>query len=343
MNNNSDNLIKNECNQIKSQIKPSDELIDKTILKVRKVQEERTYKKQKTKKLLTKVLGTFTTVVILAEGATFAFKKQTSLDMLFSTIDKGIETALEYGNIKNVDMDYIEIENGLKVKAEFALMNEYNLDLVLKFSGIEEYCSNTNINNINQILLKDLEVTDNFENCYTFHTISPNYISSYLSASSLKLENDVYYILHCYNENNSFPATNIENINISFSEISIDNYYLKHDINFNIEFNNLNLDNNSTNFEITNKPDYIENYNIVLSSTNLKVELFFNTSSSINKDSVYLKDNNRNIYYPNNNFSFRDDYILFVFPISNYQEIENLKLNFEINNNKEKLKLTKQS
>ena len=90
MNDETDNIIKSECDQIKEQIKPSDELINKTILKVRKVQEERTYKRLKTQKLLTKVLGTFTAIVIVAEGASFDFKKQDILSMLFSKVDKGI-------------------------------------------------------------------------------------------------------------------------------------------------------------------------------------------------------------------------------------------------------------
>lgn len=340
---NTDNMIKSECDQIKDKLKPSDELINKTILKVRKVQEERTYKKLKTKKLLTKVLGTFTAIVIVAEGATFAFKKQDILSILFSKVDKGIETAIEYGDIKNVDMDYIEIKDGLKMKAEFVLMNEYNFDLVFKFDGLEEYCNANGIDKIDEIYIPDLIVNDNQENSYS-SVSTQQYLSTFKNTSSFIIENNIYYFLHCYNINNAFPANSIQNLNISFSTISINNKSVETATSFSLKFDNFNLDTNSTSYAIKNKPDYIEKYNIVLSSTNLKVELYLkDIENNIEKDSIYLKDTNRNIYYPNNDFASINNYVLLVFPISNYQEIETLNLFLEIDKNKEKLKLEQQS
>lgn len=340
--NDTDNMIKSECDQIKDQIKPSDELINKTILKVRKVQEERTYKKLKNRKLLTKVLGTFTAIVIVAEGATFAFKKQDVLSMLFSKVDKGIETAIEYGDIKNVDMDYIEIKDGLKMKAEFVLMNEYNFDLVFKFDGLEEYCSANGIKKIEKIHIPDLIVNDNLGNSYS--SISSQYLSTFKNTSSFIVDNNIYYFLHCYNINNAFPTNSIENFNVSFSKIDINDISFDTSAKLSLEFDNLNLDTNSTYYNIKKQPDYIEKYNIVLSSTNLKVELYLkDIENNIDKESIYLKDNNRNIYYPNNDFLSQNNYALLVFPISNYQEIDSLNLFITINGNKTKLNLKPQS
>ena len=109
MEENFDNKLKSECNEIKEQINPPQELINRTILKVREVEQERRYRGKKSTLLLSKIVAMFVTAVVLVEGATFAFKKQDILSLLFSNVDKGIETAIDYENMKNVDMDYIEI------------------------------------------------------------------------------------------------------------------------------------------------------------------------------------------------------------------------------------------
>lgn len=346
MNDETDNIIKSECDQIKEQIKPSDELINKTILKVRKVQEERTYKKLKTQKLLTKVLGTFTAIVIVAEGASFAFKKQDILSILFSKVDKGIETAIEYGNIKNVEMDYIEIKDGLKMKAEFVLMNEYNFDLVFKFDGLEEYCKANGIDKIEKIEIPDLSVVDNNGNLIssTLQFVSSPPISNINTCTSFSYNNSIYTFLHCYSYKHEFPINTITDVNIIASQININKNHIENLNNtINLNINNFNIDKEQIKYTIKNCPDYIEKYDITLSSTNLNVKLYLkNNISSINKDNFSLKNSFKSTYLPNDDFIFTDDYLIVVFPISNYEEINDLKLILDLNNKTERLHLEKQ-
>lgn len=334
--------LKNECIKIKEQITPSEELINKTILNVRKAREEHVYKRTRRKQILTKVIGTFTAVVIVAEGATFAFKKQDLISMLFTNVDKGIETAIEYGNIKNVDMNYIEIQDGLKMKVEFVLMNEYNFDLVFKFDGIEEFCEKNGIEKIESIDLANLELVDT----NNIPILSPtSSISILKTINYLSVDNNFYTILHCYAPNNNFPTQSIQGIKINIPTIFVNQTNTLHtQLTFQLDFNNINIDNNKTNYNINNLPNFIDNYNIVLSSTNLKVELYLKNEFNItdfDKNKVKLKDTNRNIYFPNDDFNYSNNYILLVFPVSNYQEITNLTLHFTLNNEKQKLKLIK--
>jgi hypothetical protein len=164
MEENFDNKLKSECNEIKEQINPPQELINRTILRVREVEQERRYRGKKSTVLLSKIVAMFVTAVVLVEGATFAFKKQDILSLLFSNVDKGIETAIDYENMKNVDMDYIEI-SGIKFKVEFILMNKSDFDIIFKFDGIEEYKKANGINEgLDNIYINELKIYDDKNN-----------------------------------------------------------------------------------------------------------------------------------------------------------------------------------
>lgn len=335
-----ENNFDDKIQEIKEQIKPSEELINKTILKVRKIEEERTFKKAKRKKILTTAIASFTTLVIFAEGASFAFRKQDILSMLFSNIDKGIETAIEYGDIKNVDMDYIEIQDGLKMKVEFVLMNEYNFDLVFKFDGLDEFCEKNGIESVEKISFEKLHIKNN-ENTEFFST--SNSVSNFSDAYSINLNNSTYLVVHSCQVTSSFLFADTKSLNIDLEKLIVNNNIdIENNYNFDFNVNSFNIDNNKINYKILNKPEYIEKYNIILSSTNLKVELFFNEKySKLDKNNCKLKDNHRNIYSANNDFIYGDKYLLLTFPISNYQDISDLKLYLNLNNKTERIKLVK--
>lgn len=327
MEENFDNKLKSECNEIKEQINPPQELINRTILRVREVEQERRYRGKKSTVLLSKIVAMFVTAVVLVEGAAFAFKKQDILSLLFSNVDKGIETAIEYGNVHNVDMDYIDVD-GLRFKVEFVLMNEYNFDLVLKFDNLDEYANANGIGEVKEVLLVEPVVKGNNDIILYADTLS---LSNFKSQQCIEVEDKHYIILHGYNAYDAFPIENIEKINIEKTEMkffTIDTNTKSLEYNEKIEINleDVNIDNVKTNYELDD--NRIEKYNIFLSSTNLKVELYFKEDVIRNIDTkkTYLKNNYGKKYFANSEYIYDKNYVSLTFPISNYQELEDLKL-----------------
>ena len=183
--------------------------------------------------------------------------------MLFSKVDKGIETAIEYGDIKNVEMDYIEIKDGLKMKVEFVLMNEYNFDLVFKFDGLENYCKANGIDKIEKIDLQDLNVVDNNGNVIlsTLQFVPSPPISSINSCTSFSHNDVIYTVLHSYSHNHLFPTSTITNINFNISKLRVNNQTLENqNIDIDLNINDFNIDKEQIKYTIKNCPDYIEKY-----------------------------------------------------------------------------------
>ena len=87
----------------------------------------------------------------------------------------------------------------------------------------------------------------------------------------------------------------------------------------------------------------IEKYNIVLSSTNLKVELYFKEDvvKDIDVEKTYLKNNFGKKYFCNKEYTYYENYLSLTFPISDYQEIDNLKVNLNLNNKNLNIKMIK--
>lgn len=341
MEENFDNKLKSECNEIKEQINPPQELINRTILRVREVEQERRYRGKKSTVLLSKIVAMFVTAVVLVEGAAFAFKKQDILSLLFSNVDKGIETAIEYGNVHNVDMDYIDVD-GLRFKVEFVLMNEYNFDLVLKFDNLDEYAKANGIGEVKEVLLVEPVVKVNNDIILYADTLS---LSNFKSQQCIEVEDKHYIILHGYNIENRFPIEDIEKLDIERIKMNLfnkeeNNKYIEYNEKIEIDIKNVNIDNVKTNYKLDD--NRIEKYNIVLSSTNLKVELYFKEDvvKDIDVEKTYLKNNFGKKYFCNYRFIDSINYINLNFPISNYQEVEdfNLHLNFDSKDMKIKIK-----
>lgn len=342
MEENFDNKLKSECNEIKEQINPPQELINRTILKVREVEQERRYRGKKSTLLLSKIVAMFVTAVVLVEGATFAFKKQDILSLLFSNVDKGIETAIEYGNVHNVDMDYIDVD-GLRFKVEFVLMNEYNFDLVLKFDNLDEYANANGIVEVKEVLLVEPVVKGNNDIILYADTLS---LSNFKSQQCVEVEDKHYIILHGYNIENRFPIEDIEKLDIERIKINLfnkeeNNKYIEYNEKIEIDIKNVNIDNVKTNYKLDD--NRIEKYNIVLSSTNLKVELYFKEDivKDIDVEKTYLKNNFGKKYFCNKEYTYYENYLSLTFPISDYQEIDNLKVNLNLNNKNLNIKMIK--
>ncbi len=340
MEENFDNKLKSECNEIKEQINPPQELINRTILKVREVEQERRYRGKKSTLLLSKIVAMFVTAVVLVEGATFAFKKQDILSLLFSNVDKGIETAIEYGNVHNVDMDYIDVD-GLRFKVEFVLMNEYNFDLVLKFDNLDEYAKANGIGEVKDALLVDPVIKSDDGVIIYADSLS---LSDRIAQKYVKINSEEYIILHGYNFTNTFPTEEIKKINIEKNIVKIftkegNDKCIEHNEKIEIDVQDINIDDMKANYVLND--DRIEKYNIILSSTNLKVDLYFKENiQDIDIKNTYLKNNFGKKYFCNEKYIDSNKHINLNFPISDYNEVKdfNLYLNFDNKDMKIKIK-----
>ncbi len=339
MEENFDNKLKSECNEIKEQINPPQELINRTILKVREVEQERRYRGKKSTLLLSKIVAMFVTAVVLVEGATFAFKKQDILSLLFSNVDKGIETAIDYENMKNVDMDYIEI-SGIKFKVEFVLMNKSDFDIIFKFDGIEEYKKANGINEgLDNIYINELKIYDDKNNNILD-------FSKYVSNIWKNIDGYYYYIVHASSLNDGYNI-DINQMKVDFKGILLESKNYEKDIevdslNIDIGINNINIDDKNIEYNIISKnKELIEDYDIKLTQTNLKIKLKFEYSQeNLNKDTIVLKDNKGRKYKINDNYVIDERNVNVVFPVGTYLNLEESKeLNLQLGNQKYKLKL----
>ena len=113
-------------------------------------------------------------------------------------------------------------------------------------------------------------------------------------------------------------------------------------LNIDIGINNINIDDKNIEYNIISKnKELIEDYDIKLTQTNLKIKLKFEYSQeNLNKDTIVLKDNKGRKYKINDNYVIDERNVNVVFPVGTYLNLEESKeLNLQLGNQKYKLKL----
>ena len=125
--------------------------------------------------------------------------------------NKGVKTALEYGYVQNVEMDY-NIQNDLGIKLDSIIIDNSNIGIVFN------YKIPSNLKSIDNIAIKDIVIKDEKNNIIfedgNEKSLSTGYAEEFASENSI-----VKQAILLNNLNHTYPKSN--NIYISFSTVNI--------------------------------------------------------------------------------------------------------------------------
>ncbi len=143
----------------------------------------------------------------------------------------GILMAIEHMEwYQDVDMDYIELNDGYKMKVDYLLMDEMNLYMVVDLE------SENDISKYNEFSIADLKIVDENDEviCDMYYDLAEQYSKAEGSKIIEKTKNRMKILVYMYTD--KFP--NSKTLNISFSEISLAKKldYIDIRTNENIEF-----------------------------------------------------------------------------------------------------------
>lgn len=239
--------------------------------------------------------------------------------------NKGVKTALEYGYVQNVEMDY-NIQNDLGIKLDSIIIDNSNIGIVFN------YKIPSNLKSIDNIAIKDIVIKDEKNNIIfedgNEKSLSTGYAEEFASENSI-----VKQAILLNNLNHTYPKSN--NIYISFSTVNI----FRNQKNIKTITGNWNFDINVTDKFINRETiEYtagqskdIEVISAELTSTGLDIEMKFNfplNAENLGKN-MKIQDNDENEYFLDK-LSVENELttptIKTSFPITIYNVHDNLKL-----------------
>ena len=239
--------------------------------------------------------------------------------------NKGVKTALEYGYVQNVEMDY-NIQNDLGIKLDSIIIDNSNIGIVFN------YKIPSNFKNIDNIAIKDIVIKDEKNNIIfedgNEKSLSTGYAEEFASENSI-----VKQAILLNNLNHTYPKSN--NIYISFSTVNI----FRNQKNIKTITGNWNFDINVTDKFINRETiEYIagqskdiEVISAELTSTGLDIEMKFNfplNAENLGKN-IKIQDNDENEYFSDKLIAENElttPTIRTSFPITIYNAHDNLKL-----------------
>lgn len=224
---------------------------------------------------------------------------------------------------QQVDMQYIDLGNGNKIKLDYLLMDEMNLYLVFDFQSEE------NIGKFNNISLYDLKITnENNEIICDRGNMVPDQVQMAIGDRLIEKDNNnMKSLIYMYTD--SFPSS--KTLNISFSNITL---YTKKSTNT-IESN--------VNFKIDLSEKFVNRKYISYSSNDSKIKKaiitetgFYTIIETENSEieTIKLMDEDNNVYecYVHTLSTYNDSNILKYIVTSSLNNIENERLNLVIFN-----------
>ena len=224
---------------------------------------------------------------------------------------------------QQVDMQYIDLGNGNKIKLDYLLMDEMNLYLVFDFQSEE------NIGKFNNISLYDLKITnENNEIICDRGNMVPDQVQMAIGDRLIEKDNNnMKSLIYMYTD--SFPSS--KTLNISFSNITL---YPKKSTNT-IESN--------VNFKIDLSEKFVNRKYISYSSNDSKIKKaiitetgFYTIIETENSEieTIKLMDEDNNVYecYVHTLSTYNDSNILKYIVTSSLNNIENERLNLVIFN-----------
>lgn len=239
--------------------------------------------------------------------------------------NKGVKTALEYGYVQNVEMDY-NIQNDLGIKLDSIIIDNSNIGIVFN------YKIPSNLKSIDNIAIKDIVIKDEKNNIIfedgNEKSLSTGYAEEFASENSI-----VKQAILLNNLNHTYPKSN--NIYISFSTVNI----FRNQKNIKTITGNWNFDINVTDKFINRETiEYtagqskdIEVISAELTSTGLDIEMKFNSplnAENLGKN-IKIQDNDENEYFSDKLIAENElttPTIRTSFPITIYNAHDNLKL-----------------
>lgn len=239
--------------------------------------------------------------------------------------NKGVKTALEYGYVQNVEMDY-NIQNDLGIKLDSIIIDNSNIGIVFN------YKIPSNLKSIDNIAIKDIVIKDEKNNIIfedgNEKSLSTGYAEEFASENSI-----VKQAILLNNLNHTYPKSN--NIYISFSTVNI----FRNQKNIKTITGNWNFDINVTDKFINRETiEYtagqskdIEVISAELTSTGLDIEMKFNSplnAENLGKN-IKIQDNDENEYFSDKLIAENElttPTIKTSFPITIYNAHDNLKL-----------------
>lgn len=277
------------------------------------------------------------TVLICIFGITYFVHATSFLDYLMNVFNlsdinfdnKGIEDAIENGELQNINMDYIK-QNGVGIKISYVLMNDLSLyivfDIETDFSLYEK--------DVNNVTFGDINITNEKGNFIYQQDIKDNFKGYKAIVQDEHHMKNVFFII-------AKEIPKCKELNIYANKIR---FYKKGEKNlnlneFNEEFNleyNIKLDNS-----VNNKMDM--SYNIVdkkIQNNNIKIRKAICDETGLNLlieandidfkviEKGILKKDEASIYYIEN---LEQGKKLFV--VNMYEEKDKQKINIEIEYN----------
>lgn len=239
--------------------------------------------------------------------------------------NKGVKTALEYGYVQNIEMDY-NIQNDLGIKLDSIIIDNSNIGIVFN------YKIPSNFKNIDNIAIKDIVIKDEKNNIIfedgNEKSLSTGYAEEFASENSI-----VKQAILLNNLNHTYPKSN--NIYISFSTVNI----FRNQKNIKTITGNWNFDINVTDKFINRETiEYtagqskdIEVISAELTSTGLDIEMKFNfplNAENLGKN-IKIQDKDENEYFLDKLIvenELTTPTIKTSFPITIYNAHDNLKL-----------------
>lgn len=245
-------------------------------------------------------------------------------------------------------MDFV-VNNKVGIKADYVLMDDYNLDISFIYKYYDESVT------VEQIDFTDLTIKDEDGNVLYYRATSkenivdkPYFINASSSAEPLNLENN------CIKDSllvtsKGFPHS--QTLNIEFTGFDIENadniIHISGLWNFSIDLDNKFIYRTTSNYLVSTN-EYVYDVSTTITDTALVIDLYLNTEIDTDailfnsNENIILKDSSENIYYPLNiitdiNTNFGTDYksnLKFYFPLSIYNEINNFNLQIDLGNNK---------
>lgn len=279
------------------------------------------------------------TVLICIFGITYFVHATSFLDYLMNVFNlsdinfdnKGIEDAIENGELQNINMDYIK-QNGVGIKISYVLMNDLSLyivfDIETDFSLYEK--------DVNNIEFRNLAILNEKEQYFYNKYQNKMFKGNKAVVQDEHHMKDVVFIMV-----SEFPESKELNINsssIRFYKNSLENQENTELNEYNIDFkleHNIKLDNNIDNEEISYNivEKKIENRDIkirkaICDETGLNLLIETNDIDFKVIEKGILKKDEASIYYIEN---LEQGKKLFV--VNMYEEKDKQKINIEIEYN----------
>lgn len=239
--------------------------------------------------------------------------------------NNGVKTALKYGYVQNIEMDY-NIQNDLGVKLDSIIIDNSNIGIVFNYKIPFKF------KNVDNIVLSDIIIKDE-KNNIIFEDGNENSLTTGYSEEFASENGIVKQALLLDNFNHTYPKSN--NIYISFSTIHIFKNQkniktITGNWNFDVNVSDKFINRETINYKASQSKD-IDIIRVELTSTGLDIEMKINSPLNAEKlrKNIKVQDKDGNEYFSDKFIAeneLTNPTIKTSFPITIYNADDNLKL-----------------